>query len=97
MTRIMGIYSQILPLFFFPFMLILNKKIEWNQVLAKLQGLAMVMHKNNEGSAVFEMLYKALGLARHENRVTEERNIKILIAQMHVVKVIFHFFLSLLQ
>lgn len=47
----------------------------------------MVMHKNLEGPAVFEMLNKALEVARRENRVSEERNIKILIAQMHVVKV----------
>ena len=45
------------------------------------------MHKNHEGPAVFDMLNKALELARREKRVTEERNIKILIAQMHVVKV----------
>lgn len=51
-----------------------------------LHGLALVMHKNHEGPAVFEMLNNALELARKENRVTEERNIKILIAQMHVVK-----------
>lgn len=48
----------------------------------------MVMHKNHEGEAVFEMLNKALELARREERVTEERSIKILIAQVHVVKVI---------
>ena len=48
----------------------------------------MVMHKNNEGAAVFDMLNQALELAIHEKRVTEERNIKILIAQMHLVKVI---------
>lgn len=48
----------------------------------------MVMHKNDEGPAVFEMLKKALELARRENKVTEERNIRILVAQMHVVKVI---------
>ncbi|KAI8536003.1 hypothetical protein RHMOL_Rhmol10G0221000 [Rhododendron molle] len=53
-----------------------------------LHGLAMVMHKNREGPAVFEMLNKALEVACHEKRVTEERNIRILIAQMHVVKVI---------
>lgn len=47
----------------------------------------MVMHKNLEGEAVFEMLSKALELARREKRVVEERNIRILIAQMHVVKV----------
>lgn len=52
-----------------------------------LQGLAMVMHKNFEGPAVFEMLNKALGTARRRKRVIEERNIRILIAQMHVVKV----------
>ncbi|PKI79324.1 hypothetical protein CRG98_000269 [Punica granatum] len=55
-------------------------------LLRALHGLAMVMHKNNEGPAVFEMLYKALELACRENRVTEERNIRILIAQMLVVK-----------
>ncbi|KAK9272149.1 hypothetical protein L1049_002520 [Liquidambar formosana] len=51
-----------------------------------LHGLALVMHKNREGPAVFEMLNKALEVARREKRVTEERNIRILIAQMHVVK-----------
>ncbi|CAM8952075.1 unnamed protein product [Rhodiola kirilowii] len=51
-----------------------------------LHGLAMVMHKNNEAPAVFEMLDNALQLARREKRVTEMRNIGILIAQMHVVK-----------
>ncbi|KAG6773628.1 hypothetical protein POTOM_020920 [Populus tomentosa] len=49
-------------------------------------GLALVMHKSLEGPAVFEMLNKALEVARHEKRVTEERNIRILIAQMLVVK-----------
>lgn len=48
----------------------------------------MVMHKNREGPAVFEMLNKALEVACHEKRVTVERNIRILIAQMYVVKVI---------
>jgi len=48
----------------------------------------MSMHKNHEGDAVFDMLNKALELACHKNRVTEERNIKILIAQMHLVQVI---------
>lgn len=52
-----------------------------------VQGLAMVMHKNFEGPTVFEMLNKALEVARREKRVTEERNIRILIAQMHLVKV----------
>ncbi|XP_027338600.1 protein SLOW GREEN 1, chloroplastic isoform X2 [Abrus precatorius] len=51
-----------------------------------LHSLAMVMHKNHEGPAVFEMLNKAQELASRENRVTEERNIRILIAQMHVVQ-----------
>ncbi|KAK9110561.1 hypothetical protein Sjap_018621 [Stephania japonica] len=51
-----------------------------------LHGLALVMHKNKEGAAVFEMLDKALKLAQREKRVPEERNIRILIAQMHVIK-----------
>ncbi|CAL5204268.1 unnamed protein product [Lathyrus oleraceus] len=51
-----------------------------------LHGLAMVMHKNNEGPAVFETLNKALELAISENKVTEERNIRILTAQMLVVQ-----------
>ncbi|XP_010263841.1 PREDICTED: protein SLOW GREEN 1, chloroplastic [Nelumbo nucifera] len=55
-------------------------------LLRALHGLAMVMHKNHEGSAVFEMLDKALLLSQRGKRVTEERNIRILIAQMHVVK-----------
>ncbi|KAJ6419566.1 hypothetical protein OIU84_029634 [Salix udensis] len=55
-------------------------------LLRALHGLALVMHKNLEGPAVFEMLNKALQVAHREKRVTEERNIKILIAQMHVVK-----------
>ncbi|KAI6691993.1 hypothetical protein NL676_019703 [Syzygium grande] len=53
-------------------------------LLRALHGLAMAMHKNQEGPAVFEMLNEALELARREKRVTEERNIRILIAQMHV-------------
>ncbi|PIA55063.1 hypothetical protein AQUCO_00800067v1 [Aquilegia coerulea] len=56
-------------------------------LLRALHGLAMVMHKNREGPAVFVMLNKALELAQREKRVTEERNIRILIAQMHVVNV----------
>lgn len=51
-----------------------------------LHGLAMAMYKNHEGPAVFEMLTKAQELASRENRVTEERNIRILIAQMLVVQ-----------
>jgi hypothetical protein len=45
------------------------------------------MSKRYEGPTVFEMLEKALQLAVSEERVPEERNIKLLIAQMHVVKV----------
>ncbi|KAI3930725.1 hypothetical protein MKX01_037171 [Papaver californicum] len=55
-------------------------------LLRALHGLAMVMHKNHEDAALFEMLGKALEVAHNENRVTEERNIRILIAQMNVVK-----------
>ncbi|KAK9069454.1 hypothetical protein SSX86_011358 [Deinandra increscens subsp. villosa] len=55
-------------------------------LLRALHGLAMVMHKNLEGPAVFEMLNNALGIARQRKKVTDERNIRILIAQMHVVK-----------
>lgn len=55
-------------------------------LIRALHGLALAMHKDREGPAVYEMLYKALELARREERVTEERNIRILIAQMHVVK-----------
>lgn len=47
----------------------------------------MVMHKNHEGPAVFVMLNKALEVACRGKRLTEERNIQILIAQMHVVMV----------
>ncbi|XP_021602252.1 protein SLOW GREEN 1, chloroplastic isoform X2 [Manihot esculenta] len=55
-------------------------------LIRALHGLAMVMHKNFEGPTVFEMLNKALEVARREKRVTEERNVRILIAQMHLVK-----------
>ncbi|KAI3669331.1 hypothetical protein L6452_40563 [Arctium lappa] len=55
-------------------------------LLRALHGLAMLMHKNHEGPAVFEMLNKALEIARQKKKVPEERNIRILIAQMHVVK-----------
>ncbi|KAL6276983.1 hypothetical protein ACE6H2_020584 [Prunus campanulata] len=48
-------------------------------------GLALVI-KNHEGPAVFAMLNEALEIAQREKRVIEERNIRILIAQMHVVK-----------
>ncbi|XP_054804696.1 protein SLOW GREEN 1, chloroplastic isoform X2 [Prosopis cineraria] len=55
-------------------------------LIRALHGLAIVMHKKHEGPAVFEMLNEALELAYREKRVTEERNIRILIAQMHVAK-----------
>ncbi|KAK1432385.1 hypothetical protein QVD17_09281 [Tagetes erecta] len=55
-------------------------------LLRALHGLAMVMHKSHEGPAVFEMLNNALEIARQRKKVTDERNIRILIAQMHVVK-----------
>lgn len=45
------------------------------------------MHKKLEGPTVFEMLGNALQLAASEKRVREERNIKLLITQMHVVMV----------
>jgi regulator of sirC expression with transglutaminase-like and TPR domain len=44
------------------------------------------MHKKLEGPTVFEILENALQVAVSEKRVPEERNIKLLIAQMHVVK-----------
>lgn len=53
-----------------------------------MKGLALAMYKSGESNGAFEMLNKALKLAQRENRVTEEQNIKILIAQMHVVKVL---------
>ncbi|KVH92221.1 Tetratricopeptide-like helical, partial [Cynara cardunculus var. scolymus] len=56
-------------------------------LLRALHGLAMLMHKNHEGPAVFEMLNKALEIAQQKEKVPEERNIRILIAQMHVVKI----------
>ncbi|CAL9188489.1 unnamed protein product [Musa hybrid cultivar] len=54
-------------------------------LIRALHGLALAMHKSRESAAAFEMLHKALDLARRENRVTDERNIKILIAQMHAI------------
>lgn len=45
------------------------------------------MQKKHEGPAGFEMLDNALQLAASDKRVPEERNIKLLIAQMHVVMV----------
>ncbi|KAM7270221.1 hypothetical protein ACFE04_029435 [Oxalis oulophora] len=55
-------------------------------LLRALHGLAMVMHKKQEGGLVFEMLGKALDIARSEEKVTEERNIGLLIAQMHIIQ-----------
>ncbi|XP_073128171.1 protein SLOW GREEN 1, chloroplastic isoform X2 [Henckelia pumila] len=55
-------------------------------LLRALHGLAIVMHKNGEGDAVFEMLQKALEFAQRDKRVDEARNICILVAQMHVIK-----------
>ena len=52
-----------------------------------MQGLALCMHKKLEGPTVFEMLENALQVAISDKMVPEERNIKILIAQMHVVMV----------
>lgn len=46
----------------------------------------MVMHKTHDPS-LFDMLKEAMEFARQGNRVTEERNIQVLIGQMHVVKV----------
>ncbi|THU48748.1 hypothetical protein C4D60_Mb06t02290 [Musa balbisiana] len=54
-------------------------------LIRALHGLALAMHKSRESAAAFEMLHKALDLAHRENRVTDERNIKILIAQMHAI------------
>lgn len=65
------------------FMEILEKK---PLLVRALHGLALVMHKNNEGQSVFEMLNKALDFACDEKKLTEMRSIGILIAQMHVVK-----------
>ena len=56
---------------------------------ANLSFIAMAMHKNHEGPAIFEMLNKSLEQARDEKRVTEERNIRILMAQMHVTEVVY--------
>jgi len=43
------------------------------------------MHKKLEGPTVFEILENALQVAISDKRVPEERDIKLLIAQMHVV------------
>uniref|UniRef100_I1PSZ5 Uncharacterized protein n=1 Tax=Oryza glaberrima TaxID=4538 RepID=I1PSZ5_ORYGL len=63
-----------------------NEVLAEKPLLVRGQGLALCMHKRSEGPTVFEMLEKALQLAISEERVPEERNIKLLIAQMHVVK-----------
>ncbi|RCV16069.1 hypothetical protein SETIT_3G107800v2 [Setaria italica] len=54
-------------------------------LIRALHGLAICMQKKHEGPAGFEMLDNALQLAASDKRVPEERNIKLLIAQMHVV------------
>lgn len=46
------------------------------------------MYQNGEASAAFEMLSQALKIADSENQVTAKRNIKLLIAELHVMKVI---------
>ena len=56
-------------------------------VTPHLQGFALCMHKKLEGPTVFEILENALQVAISDKRVPEERNIRILIAQMHVVMV----------
>lgn len=43
----------------------------------------MVMNKNQEGAAVFEMLERAMEVARREKK----SEIRILVAQMHLIKV----------
>ncbi|GAB2254205.1 hypothetical protein Droror1_Dr00022014 [Drosera rotundifolia] len=58
---------------------------EWPLLFKALHGLAMVMTKKHEGPVVFEMLYKASDLASRKKRVDDERNIGMLIAQMHLV------------
>ena len=52
-----------------------------------MQGFALCMHKKLEGPTVFEILENALQVAISDKRVPEERDIKLLIAQMHVVMV----------
>uniref|UniRef100_A0A1J3JG91 Protein SLOW GREEN 1, chloroplastic n=2 Tax=Noccaea caerulescens TaxID=107243 RepID=A0A1J3JG91_NOCCA len=54
-------------------------------LIRALHGLAMVMHKTHDPS-LFDMLKEAMEFARQGNRVTEERNIQVLIGQMHIVK-----------
>ena len=56
-------------------------------VTPHLQGFALCMHKKLEGPTVFEILENALQVAISDKRVPEERDIKLLIAQMHVVMV----------
>jgi len=65
---------------------------QYREVLAEepllvraLHGFALCMHKKLEGPTVFEILENALQVAISDKRVPEERNIKLLIAQMHVV------------
>ncbi|KAH7681879.1 TPR-like protein [Dioscorea alata] len=51
-----------------------------------LHGLALAMYQNGEAPAAFEMLNQALKIADSENQVTARRNIKLLIAELHVLK-----------
>ncbi|KAM0944788.1 putative tetratricopeptide-like helical domain superfamily [Dioscorea sansibarensis] len=51
-----------------------------------LHGLALAMYQNDEAPAAFEMLNQALKLADSEDQVTAKRNIKLLIAELHVLK-----------
>ncbi|CAN8229577.1 unnamed protein product [Cochlearia groenlandica] len=56
-------------------------------LIRALHGLAMVMHKTHDSSSsVFDMLKEAIEVARQGDRVTEVRNIQILMGQMHIVK-----------
>ncbi|PIN26873.1 hypothetical protein CDL12_00366 [Handroanthus impetiginosus] len=65
-----------------------KKILKLNPLLVgALHGLAMAMHKNQEGLAVFDMLERALELARKTRRVNLEQNIRILVAQMHFMKI----------
>ena len=54
-----------------------------------VQGLALAMYQNDEAPAAFEMLNQALKIADSEDQVTAKRNIKLLIAELHVLKVCF--------
>ncbi|KAJ0977879.1 hypothetical protein J5N97_013353 [Dioscorea zingiberensis] len=59
---------------------------QWPLLVRALHGLAWAMYQNGEVPASFEMLNQSLKFADSENRVTEKRNIKLLIAELHVLK-----------